>query len=184
MAGFWVTPQGLKRRCLEAAMDIALGLKRSLLLGQTPILPSDCCAGGRSEQLLADDGSASGRASNLHRGLSQPSWQNAPGVPNDQGARSARRLSLCRRRLQPERGAPICAEPGDCVPVSSGYPQVTLVGGTSASSPSMAGIWLLSSEIRSSGQANYTLYALARQVPKCLSRHRRWAQTTSFALLI
>lgn len=99
-------------------------------------------------------------------GYSKPSWQNAPGVPDD-GARDLPDVSLFAADGPNLSAAPICAEPGDCAPVSSGDPQITLVGGTSVSSPSMAGIFaLINQKYGRQGQANYTLYALARQYPK------------------
>jgi Bacterial Ig-like domain (group 3) len=58
----------------------------------------------------------------------------------------------------------ICVEPGDCASVTSGEPQVLLVGGTSASAPALAGIMaLIDQKFGRQGQANFTFYALARQ---------------------
>jgi hypothetical protein len=98
-------------------------------------------------------------------GYPKPSWQNAPGVPNDQ-VRDLPDVSLFASSGVNLSAVPICGEPGDCAAVGSGYPQVTLVGGTSASSPSMAAIFaLVNQKYGRQGQANFTLYALARQVP-------------------
>jgi hypothetical protein len=61
---------------------------------------------------------------------------------------------------------PICAQPGDCVPDASGNGTITLVGGTSASTPAMAGIMVLvNQKYGRQGQANFTLYPLAQQFP-------------------
>lgn len=98
-------------------------------------------------------------------GYPKPSWQNAPGVPDD-GTRDLPDVSLFAANGPNLSATPICAEPGDCAPVTSGDPQITLVGGTSVSSPSMAGIFaLINEKYGRQGQANYTLYALARQSP-------------------
>lgn len=98
-------------------------------------------------------------------GYPKPSWQNAPGVPNDQ-VRDLPDVSLFASSGVNLSAIPICAEPGDCVPASGGSSQITLVGGTSVSSPAMAGIFaLVNQKYGRQGQANFTLYALARQYP-------------------
>ena len=98
-------------------------------------------------------------------GYPKPAWQSAPGVPND-GVRDLPDVSLFASSGANLSAVPICALPGDCAPVTSGDPQIFLVGGTSASSPAMAGIMaLINQKYGRQGQANYTLYALARQFP-------------------
>ncbi|MGA3371001.1 MAG: Ig-like domain repeat protein [Terracidiphilus sp.] len=98
-------------------------------------------------------------------GYPKPSWQNSPGVPNDQ-VRDLPDVSLFASAGANLSATPICADPGDCAPVGSGDPQVFLVGGTSVASPSMAGVMaLINQKYGRQGQANYTLYALARQFP-------------------
>lgn len=98
-------------------------------------------------------------------GYAKPDWQNAPGVPDDQ-ARDLPDVSLFASNGMNLSAVPLCAEPGDCAPVTTGDPQITLVGGTSVSSPSMAGVMaLIDQKYGRQGQANYTLYALARQYP-------------------
>jgi len=96
-------------------------------------------------------------------GYAKPSWQNAPGVPAD-GARDLPDVSLFAANGKNLTAYAICAEPEDCASVTTGEPQVLLVGGTSASSPAMAGIMaLVDQKYGRQGQANFTLYALARQ---------------------
>ena len=98
-------------------------------------------------------------------GYSKPSWQNAPGVPAD-SSRDLPDVSLFAANGPNLTAWPICAEPGDCVASSSGNTPIFLVGGTSASSPAMAGIMaLIDQKYGRQGQANYTLYALARTGP-------------------
>jgi len=61
---------------------------------------------------------------------------------------------------------PICVNTGDCVATGGAQPNVFLVGGTSASAPAMAGILaLINQKYGRQGQADFTLYALARQQP-------------------
>jgi hypothetical protein len=106
-----------------------------------------------------------GSLPNCLSGYPKPAWQNAPGVPKDQ-ARDLPDLSLFAANGANLSATPLCAEPGDCAPVSTGQPQITLVGGTSVSSPAMAGVMaLINQKYGRQGQANYTFYALARQVP-------------------
>ena len=96
-------------------------------------------------------------------GYAKPIWQNTPGVPSD-GVRDLPDLSLFAANGRNLSAYPICANPGDCAPVATGEPQVLLVGGTSASSPAMAGIMaLVNQKYGRQGQANFTFYPLARE---------------------
>jgi len=98
-------------------------------------------------------------------GYAKPSWQSGTGVPSD-GVRDIPDLSLFAAGGQNFSAYPICATAGDCVPDSSGKMQITLVGGTSASAQAMAGIMaLIDQKYGRQGQADFTLYALARQMP-------------------
>jgi hypothetical protein len=99
------------------------------------------------------------------KGYAKPSWQNAPEVPSD-GVRDIPDLSLFAANGQNFSAYPICAMPGDCVPDASGTGTISMVGGTSASTPAMAGIMaLVNQKYGRQGQANYTLYPLAQQFP-------------------
>ena len=61
---------------------------------------------------------------------------------------------------------PICAAAGQCAPGSGDQAQIFLVGGTSASTPAMAGIMaLVNQKDGRQGQADFTLYPLAQQKP-------------------
>jgi hypothetical protein len=98
-------------------------------------------------------------------GYAKPSWQSGTGAPND-GVRDLPDVSLFAAAGTNLSAYPICALPGDCVANSSGSEQITLVGGTSASAPAMAGIMaLINQKYGRQGQANFTLYPLARQLP-------------------
>ena len=94
-------------------------------------------------------------------GYSKPVWQQGTGVPND-GVRDLPDVSLFAANGPNLSAWAICAEPGDCA--AGATSNVTLVGGTSTSTPAMAGIMaLVNQKYGRQGQADYTLYALARQ---------------------
>jgi hypothetical protein len=96
-------------------------------------------------------------------GYAKPSWQSGPGVPAD-GVRDLPDVSLFSGSGGNLSAYAICASPGDCVAGTD--PQVTLVGGTSASAQAMAGIMaLVDQKYGRQGQADHTLYALAQQKP-------------------
>jgi subtilase family serine protease len=98
-------------------------------------------------------------------GYPKPVWQNAPGIPSD-GVRDLPDVSLFAASGSNRSAYPICADAGDCSVTSQDRSTVLLVGGTSASSPAMAGIMaLVTQKYGRQGQANFTLYALARQQP-------------------
>jgi hypothetical protein len=96
-------------------------------------------------------------------GYAKPSWQSGAGVPADK-VRDLPDVSLYASNGQNYVNYPICADPGDCVNTASdGAVVITSVGGTSASSPSMAAIQALVDQATKSrqGQADYVYYALA-----------------------
>jgi hypothetical protein len=96
-------------------------------------------------------------------GYAKPIWQTAPGVPND-GVRDVPDVSLFAALGSNLSGYAICTGSEDCVATPGSPAPVLLVGGTSASSPAMAGIMaLVNQKYGRQGQANFTLYALARQ---------------------
>ena len=96
-------------------------------------------------------------------GYPKPSWQSGPGVPSDK-VRDLPDVSLYAANGPNYIYYPICAFPGDCANIGAGGAvAITSVGGTSASSPSMAGIQALIDQATKSrqGQANYVYYPLA-----------------------
>ncbi|MGC1461025.1 MAG: Ig-like domain repeat protein [Terracidiphilus sp.] len=98
-------------------------------------------------------------------GYAKPSWQTGTGVPSD-GVRDIPDVSLFAANGTNLSGYPICAMAGDCVSDSSGQEQITLVGGTSASTPLMAAVMaLVNQRYGRQGQADFTLYPLARKTP-------------------
>ena len=96
---------------------------------------------------------------------SKPGWQTGSGVPSD-GQRDLPDVSLFAANGANLSGYVICANPGDCTLDSTGQIPVSVVGGTSASSPAMAGIMaMVNQKYGRQGQANFVLYPLAQQVP-------------------
>ncbi len=98
-------------------------------------------------------------------GYAKPSWQSGPGVPAD-GARDIPDVALFASNGANYSGYITCDYEGACVPDASGNFGFDLVGGTSASTPAMAGIMaLVDQKYGRQGQADATLYPLAQQKP-------------------
>jgi hypothetical protein len=102
-------------------------------------------------------------------GYPKPSWQMGKGVPADK-VRDLPDVSLYASNDANYSFYPICAEPGDCDPTNvngGGAELITGVGGTSASSPAMAGIQALVNQSTGSwqGQADFIYYRLAASEP-------------------
>jgi hypothetical protein len=117
--------------------------------------PSNCASGIEA---------SNGTYSSCSAGYPKPSWQTGQGVPND-GVRDLPDVSLFAAAGENDTAYPLCADVGDCV-VSDGDLTIGTVGGTSASSPAMAGILaLIEQKYGPQGQADYILYALAAQHP-------------------
>ena len=97
--------------------------------------------------------------------FTKPSWQVAPGVPND-GARDVPDVAL---NASPWHDAYLICTQGSCV---NGYRRadtsLATVGGTSAAAPTFAGILAIVNQATGShglGNANPTLYGLAVKTP-------------------
>jgi len=104
----------------------------------------------------------SGGASELY---AKPAWQSGVGVPSD-SARDLPDVSLFASGGGNGSFYPVCVGPYSCMPETSGFYQIAAVGGTSASSPAMAGIMaLINQKYGPQGQANFVLYPLAAQHP-------------------
>jgi hypothetical protein len=91
--------------------------------------------------------------------FSKPTWQSGvSGIPSD-GFRDVPDVSLTAAIHD---GYLLCLE-ASCVPDSQGFISFALIGGTSASTPSFAGIMSLVDQQQQSpqGEANYVLYRLA-----------------------
>ena len=95
----------------------------------------------------------------------KPAWQVGNGVPADK-ARDIPDVSLFAADGVNGSFYPICAADGDCQSNASAV-QISGVGGTSASSPAMAGVMaLVNQKYGPQGQADYVLYPLAKQHPE------------------
>jgi subtilase family serine protease len=98
-------------------------------------------------------------------GYAKPAWQSGPGVPTD-GVRDIPDVSLFASNGANYSGFAICDYEGSCTPDANGNFGVEIVGGTSASAPSMAAIMaLVDQKFGRQGQADTVLYPLALQKP-------------------
>ncbi len=120
----------------------------------------DIAAGGGASS-CAVQSSSNGCTS----GYAKPTWQTGPGVPPD-GVRDVPDVSLFASNGANMSAYAICPFQGECAPGSDNTAEVYLVGGTSASSPAMAGIMaLIDQKYGRQGQANFTIYPLSQQKP-------------------
>ncbi len=109
-------------------------------------------------------------------GYSKPPWQAGPGVPGDD-ARDLPDVSLTA--AAGHDGYLVCIE-GSCQTTTiDGHTQLSsavVVGGTSASSPTLAGIVALVEQVHGQfqGQANYVLYRLAAAQESSLCDSSQW----------
>jgi hypothetical protein len=131
--------------------------------------------GGGASNCSTYDGSGPSLLTGLYdcvSGYAKPSWQSGNGVPAD-GARDLPDLSLAAAALHD--GFLLCYD-GSCQYTVNASGAITLdsatiIGGTSAASPSMAGIMALVEQKNGAfqGQANYRFYALAAQQASSLN---------------
>ncbi|HEY4049064.1 MAG TPA: Ig-like domain repeat protein, partial [Acidobacteriaceae bacterium] len=120
--------------------------------------------GGASSCSTGTTSSQTGAYTVCSGGYAKPAWQTGTGVPNDK-VRDIPDVSLFAADGLNDSFYPICAADGDCQSGAS-TPQITGVGGTSASSPAMAGIMaLVVQKYGAQGQADFVLYPLAKQHP-------------------
>jgi hypothetical protein len=146
----------LKGPLPEQPWDAPFGL--NILANPASIL----AGGGGASSCMNSTTDVSGQTVCL-AGYAKPVWQTAPGVPSD-GVRDLPDVSLFASAGSNLSAYAICTGTEDCVTTSGSQAPVLLVGGTSASSPAMAGIMaLVDQEFGRQGQANFTFYALARQ---------------------
>lgn len=145
-----------------------------------PVGPTNCYFDPTAEGTYAGGGGASncsvhpeGDTPNIVTGLYQcqsgypkPSWQTGTGVPAD-GARDVPDVSLAAAGIHD--GYLICYD-GSCQYTKNSDGSITLtqasiIGGTSAAAPSMAGVMALVEQKNGTfqGLANYKLYQLAAQ---------------------
>jgi subtilase family serine protease len=151
-----VTKGSLKARLPEQVWNDAAGLDA---IGNG-ILVGEIYAGGGGLSSCVEQTKGACTA-----GYAKPAWQQGNGVPAD-GVRDLPDVSLFASNGANFSGWIICDYEGSCVPDAKGDFGFGLVGGTSASTPAMAGILaLIDQKYGRQGQANYTLYPLAQQKP-------------------
>jgi Pro-kumamolisin, activation domain/Bacterial Ig-like domain (group 3) len=121
-----------------------------------PSTPTNCVFGNGNFTLLAGAGGAS-------TVYSKPTWQSGPGVPAD-GARDVPDVAFASASDHDD--IVYCNSLGGtpCQITGGNVVGLTLIGGTSASTPAMAGILALLEQKEGPylGQINYTLYQLAK----------------------
>lgn len=117
---------------------------------------------GGASTCVTGTAASDGTFASCTAGYPKPSWQSGKGVPAD-GVRDLPDVSLFAAVGENNSAYPICVFPGNCTVVNGGT-SLILAGGTSASSPAMAGIMaLVNQKFGAQGQANFVLYPLAKQ---------------------
>ena len=106
-----------------------------------PNTPDTVAGSGGPSNCASGTDASDGTYSSCSAGYLKPSWQTGQGVPND-GVRDLPDVSLFAAAGENDSFYPFCAAEGECV-VSDGDLTIGIVGGTSASSPAMAGILAL-----------------------------------------
>lgn len=129
-----------------------------------PDIPDIVAGSGGPSNCATGTDTSDGSYSSCSAGYPKPLWQTGKGVPSD-GVRDLPDVSLFSAAGENDSFFPFCSGEGDCV-FSEGDLSISVAGGTSASSPSMAGILaLIEEKYGPQGQANYIFYPLAAQHP-------------------
>ena len=148
----------------EQAWNQSFGLNLADGGVYNPNAPSIVAGSGGPSNCASGTEASNGTYSSCSAGYPKPSWQTGNGVPND-GVRDLPDVSLFAAAGENDTFYPFCPGEGYCV-VTDGDLTIGIVGGTSASSPAMAGILaLIEQKYGPQGQANYILYPLAAQHP-------------------
>jgi subtilase family serine protease len=170
LATYWnLTPTKLPATSLlkpipEQPWNRPFGLNLSTNGVYNPPPPTIVGGSGGASSCVSGVQASDGSFASCAKGYAKPAWQTGKGVPAD-GARDLPDVSLFAAAGENNSAYPICAFPQDCVQVNGGT-FLVLAGGTSASSPAMAGIMaLVNQKFGPQGQANFVLYPLATQHP-------------------
>jgi hypothetical protein len=170
LATYWnLTPSGVPSTSLmkpvpEQVWNNAFGLNLATGGVFDPNVPTIVAGSGGASSCSSgvESAGADSPFASCTSGYAKPPWQTGTGVPAD-GVRDLPDVSLYAANGANSSFYPICASSEDCV-TQNGSGFVTGVGGTSASSPAMAGIMaLINQKYGAQGQANFTLYPLAAQ---------------------
>jgi hypothetical protein len=176
IASFWGSTDdanlgSLKTKFAEQPWDGTQFGLNSTLYDPVADQPYDTGAGGGGPSTCQVGGELFDPTTDLPicvQGYAKPGWQVGNGVPKD-SVRDVPDVSLFASNGYNGIFWPMCAEEGDCSEVdpTTGETFITGVGGTSASSPAMAGIMaLVNQKYGPQGQADFTLYPLAVQFPE------------------
>jgi len=170
LATFWnLTPTTLPANSLlkpvpEQPWNHAFGFNLSTGGVFSSDNPTIVAGSGGASGCTAGVLASSGSFASCSGGYPKPAWQTGSGVPAD-GVRDLPDISLFAADNANDSFYPICAFSDDCIPDEEGV-RIVGIGGTSASSPAMAGIMaLINQKYGPQGQANFTLYPLAAQHP-------------------
>ncbi|HLV87746.1 MAG TPA: Ig-like domain repeat protein [Candidatus Sulfotelmatobacter sp.] len=160
----WIPSTSLLQPVPEQPWNRSFGLNFSNGGVYNPSLPSIVGGSGGASSCSSGTDASDGTFSACTSGYPKPSWQSGAGVPSDR-ARDIPDVSLFAAAGENDTVYPICTFQGECQ-IIDGSLTVGAVGGTSASSPAMAGIMaLVNQKYGAQGQANYVLYPLAAQHP-------------------
>ena len=173
LATYWnMTPSGitspatsLLKPIAEQPWNRAFGLDLYNGGVYNPMQPNIVAGSGGASSCVAGTAAADGSFSSCTAGYPKPAWQSGKGVPAD-GVRDLPDVSLFAANGENASFYPICLPGEGCTGLNQAYSEITAIGGTSASSPAMAGIMaLVNQKYGRQGQANFTFYALAMQHP-------------------
>jgi trimeric autotransporter adhesin len=143
--------------------DSQYGLNILVSSGSTSIAGG---SGGASSAAIcsASIDPTTGACTGTLSGYPKPAWQMGFGTDT---VRDLPDVSLFASNGVNNTFYPTCENDGDCQTPASGQPtQITGIGGTSASSPSFAGIMaLVNQKYGRQGQADFVLYPLSKQFP-------------------
>lgn len=170
LATYWnQSPTGLPSTSLlkpipEQPWNLPFGLNLSSGGVYDSSNPTIAAGSGGASNCSSGVEAADGTFALCSGGYPKPSWQTGIGVPAD-GARDLPDVSLFAATDTNDSFYPVCSSSEECTP-ANGSVVFGGVGGTSASTPAMAGIMaLINQKYGRQGQANFTLYPLAAQYP-------------------
>lgn len=130
-----------------------------------PSAPTIVGGGGGASSCSSGVQASDGSFASCTKGYAKPAWQVGKGVPAD-GLRDLPDVSLFAADGENASFYPICLPGEGCTGLNPASSEISAIGGTSASSPAMAGIMaLVNQKYGRQGQANFILYPLATQHP-------------------
>ena len=171
LATYWnLTPTGTPNTSLlgpipEQVWNDAFGLNLSSGGVYDPSSPTIVAGSGGASSCVSGVNGSDGSYASCTGGYAKPAWQNGRGVPAD-GVRDLPDVSLFAANGANYSYYPVCAAADQCGASTYAFTVFLGVGGTSASTPAMAGIMaLINQKYGAQGQADYVFYPLAAQHP-------------------